>query len=78
MVNEIKLDSEDQKRAHLNSLISIPSIRPRKYEQTSSYDRLDFIDHPEHGMGFVDRVLSSNEISVFFNTGPNVILHTGF
>ena len=59
--------------AHLNSLTSIPSINPKKYDENNEYQKMDFIEHSEFGVGFVEEVMSINEIKVFFPTGTRIL-----
>ena len=62
----------EEKKIHLDSLIDIPSINPGKYDSRIKYNRLDFLVHDQFGPGFVDTVLSTHEISVFFAHGVEV------
>lgn len=74
MVNQYILNNDVEKMAHLESLLSIPSINPREYSKSESYNRLDFIIHPEFGQGFVSEVLERNTIKVFFQDGQERVL----
>ncbi|MBC98734.1 MAG: hypothetical protein CME63_13375 [Halobacteriovoraceae bacterium] len=75
MINTISFANVDEKMAHLQSLVNIPSINPKTYDEDVEYFRLDFINHPEFGVGFVEEVLSEKEINVFFSSGPRMIEH---
>lgn len=78
MVNKISFENIDEKMSHLQSLINIPSIRPKIYDGDSEYFRLDFIDHPEFGVGFVEEVIGEYELKVFFASGTQIISHRDF
>lgn len=78
MINTISFENVDEKMAHLQSLVNIPSINPKAYDEDAEYFRLDFIDHPSYGVGFVEEVLSDREINVFFMSGPRIIDHRKF
>lgn len=73
MVHQIKLDSIEQKLAHLNSLMTIPSINPKKYDENEEYSKMDFIEHPEFGVGFVEEIISQQELKAFFPVGEKVL-----
>lgn len=78
MTNTISFTNVAQKMAHLQSLVNIPSINPKAYDEDAEYFRLDFIDHPSYGVGFVEEVLSNRDVNVFFMTGPRIIEHRKF
>jgi hypothetical protein len=78
MINTISFENVDEKIAHLQSLVNIPSINPKVYDEDEEYFRLDFIDHPEYGVGFVEEVLNNREVNVFFSSGPRMIEHRKF
>ena len=78
MINSISFENVDEKIAHLQSLVNIPSINPKAYDEDAEYFRLDFIDHPEYGVGFVEEVLSDKDVNVFFSSGPRIIVHRKF
>lgn len=69
MVHQMKFESVEQKLAHLNSLMTIPSINPKKYDENEEYHKMDFIEHPEFGVGFVEEVISQEMIRAFFPVG---------
>ena len=66
MLSEFKFKNRDAKISHIKGLIALPSIKARAYDPSEAYDRLDYIDHPEHGPGFVDEIISDQAIAVFF------------
>jgi len=78
MINTISFENIDEKIAHLQGLVNIPSINPKDYDEDMEYFRLDFINHPSYGVGFVEEVLSNKEINVFFINGPKIIEHRKF
>lgn len=78
MINRINFENVDEKTAHLQSLVNIPSINPKSYDQDAEYFRLDFIDHPDYGVGFVEEVVDEHSIKVFFNDGEQVVAHRDF
>ena len=75
MINSISFDNVAEKIAHLQSLIDIPSINPKVYDEDVEYFRLDFINHPDFGVGFVEEVLNEKEVNVFFTSGVRNIEH---
>lgn len=75
MVADIRLNEVSEKLAHLQSLESIPSINPRKYDANETYLKLDFIEHDNFGKGFVTEVLGEDKIKVFFAKGEETIEH---
>ena len=52
--------------AHIKGLLALPSIQARPYDPAAEYDRLDYIDHPQYGPGFVDEIISDQLMTVFF------------
>ena len=48
----------EEKSTHLGSLVSIPSISPIKFEDTTKFKRLDFVTHQRFGLGFVEEIIS--------------------
>jgi hypothetical protein len=78
MVNTMTFRSFEDKIAHLESLNSIPSINPKAYNENDEYQRLDFIEHPQHGNGFVVEVLGKKEFRAFFSKGLEVLTQRGF
>jgi len=78
MINTSSFENTDEKMAHLQSLVNIPSINPKAYDEDAEYFRLDFINHPSLGLGFVEDVLSDREINVFFMNGGSIIEHQKF
>jgi hypothetical protein len=73
MVNQIQFTTKEEKKSHLNSLIRIPSINPRPYNQDDEYARLDFILHPQYGAGFVEEIVGDNQVRVFFEEGERTV-----
>ena len=78
MVNQFQLENKEEKLAHLESLQRIPSINPRKYDASEGYQRLDYIDHNEFGIGFVEEVVDRKTIKVFFPVGEQVLAQRKF
>lgn len=75
MIATYQLETSEKKSEHLRSLMGIPSINPRPYDPTEEYARLDFIDHPDHGVGFVLESVSKSRIRVFFQSGEREVDH---
>lgn len=75
MIANFKLESLQEKKSHLKSLMSIPSISARDYSSSEEYFRLDFINHPDKGMGLVDEIISDQMIKVFFLNGEEELEH---
>ena len=73
MVNTMNFETMEDRIAHLESLNSIPSINPKAYDENSEYNRLDFIEHPKFGNGFVVEVLGKKQFRAFFNSGIEVL-----
>lgn len=73
LVNQIKFETDADRINHLQSLMNIPSINPKDYSPSGEFYRLDFIKHPSFGLGFVEVVLSNQEIKVFFTEGSKVL-----
>lgn len=73
MVNQIKFENIEQKLAHLNSLMTIPSINPKKYDDNEEYQKMDFIEHPEFGVGFIEEIVSKSEVRAFFPSGEKML-----
>jgi len=69
----MKLESDQEKLEHLNSLIAIPSINPKNYCEDGDYQRMDFINHSQFGAGFVTEVLSNQEVKAFFPCGEKTL-----
>jgi hypothetical protein len=78
MVNTIRFETEEDKLNHLQSLTNIPSINPRSYNPNDEYHRLDYINHPEYGVGFVEEVISETEMRAYFNEGVVVLPKKSF
>lgn len=78
MVNTIKFETEEDKVNHLQSLTNIPSINPRQYNPDDEYHRLDYIAHPEFGVGFVEEIVSETELRAYFNNGVVVLPQKSF
>ena len=66
MLSQFIFKDKKAKLSHIKGLISLPSIKPVPYNPAETYDRLDYIDHPEYGLGFVDEIISDNSMMVFF------------
>lgn len=73
MTRHIEFENVEQKLAHLSSLVSIPSINPKAYNEDAEYQKMDFIEHNIYGVGFVEEIVSKNEIRVFFPVGEKVL-----
>ena len=73
MIHRIRLDSEQDKLEHLNSLLAIPSINPKDYNEDGDYQRMDFIMHAEYGAGFITEILSNQEVKAFFPCGEKTL-----
>ena len=73
MVHQIKFESVEQKLAHLNSLMTIPSINPKKYDENEEYQKMDYIEHAEFGIGFIEEIISKHEVRAFFPVGEKVL-----
>lgn len=69
MINRIKFNTKEDKLNHLKSLNSIPSINPKEYDENCEYYRLDFIYHPQHGCGFIEKIISDSRFVAFFEEG---------
>jgi hypothetical protein len=67
--------NSEERKVHLESLIDIPSINPGRYDSRTRYNRLDFLIHDKFGPGFVDEVMNSDEIVVFFAHGHEKLIH---
>lgn len=78
MVNTMNFETNESKIAHLDSLNSIPSINPKVYDVNSEYQRLDFIEHPEFGNGFVTEVIGKKEFEAFFSKGLQLLKQRDF
>ena len=78
MVNQIKFETDADRINHLQSLKNIPSINPKDYSPVGEYYRLDFINHPTFGLGFVEEVLNNQRIKVFFTEGIQELDHKSF
>lgn len=78
MVNQFQLENKEEKLAHLESLRRIPSINPRKYDASKDYQRLDYIDHEEFGIGFVEEIVDRKTIKAFFPKGEQVLSQRKF
>ena len=65
-LSEFEFKDQNAKMSHLKRLISLPGILPRNYDPSEEYNRLDYIDHPKYGPGFVLETISDQVISVFF------------
>ncbi len=78
MVHSIKFETDADRINHLQSLKNIPSINPKDYDPSSEYFRLDFIKHPKFGVGFVEEVVGSREIKVFFEGGTQTLAHKSY
>lgn len=78
MVNTIKFETEEDKVNHLQSLTNIPSINPRSYDPDDEYHRLDFIMHPQHGVGFVEEIVSQTEVRAYFKSGEVVLAQKNY
>ncbi len=73
MLSEYRLENRKEKLTHLQSLEKIPSINPRAYSESESYQRLDYISHPDYGLGFVEEVIDRKTIKVFFHQGVKTL-----
>ena len=74
MVHQVKFDNVEQKLAHLNSLMTIPSINPKAYDENEGYLKMDFIDHPEYGVGFIEEIVSNYQVRAFFPVGEKMLV----
>ena len=70
MLSQFIFRDKEAKMAHIKGLISLPSIKAVPYDISEQYERLDYIEHPEYGLGFVDEIISDNSMVVFFLEGP--------
>ena len=70
-LSEFIFKDRNAKISHIKGLVELPSVKARPYDPSESYDRLDYIEHPLYGPGFVDEIISDTVIAVFFLNGKN-------